>query len=346
MDPAATAFLQITESARDEIIHHGNIDYRYDDKTDTAYMTGTWYQLEWAWKYIDDVMHQQEKALSSSARLKERQDMKLRQRQIAGDYSPTRYSMQADASGQRSDIGTVTSIDNSTDIQLAKGTTRIPGDDTEKISVPGKGSESQGTEMNKTSRKSVEMDMYESRGAAEMKVTDTTRKIQRSTSEQGAGNQQTNTEARVARSVSVEDKDSAELRGIDFTHEGIRIRLYTGDITAAKTEAIVNTGMAYQTGVSYAIISAADLEVPYEIRDYFDRHGQLETGDVMQTSAGGDLHKNVKYILHTVGPVWKEIQRQDVGAFQLSTTFLNCLKRADKLKLSSITFPAISTGKH
>ena len=350
VDPAATAFLQVTESARDEIIHHGNIDYRYDDRTNTAYMTGTWYQLEWAWKFIDDVMHLQEKALTSSALRKERKDIELRQRQRSRYYSPPRYSGEADASGQRSDLGTVTSIDRSVDIQLSKGTTRIAGDDVIKISAPGKGSEddfdrSQGIEMDKASRKSVEMDRYESRGAAEMNVTDTTRKIQRSISEQGAGNQQTNTEARVSRAVSVEDKDSAELRGIDFTHEGIRVRLYTDDITSATTDAIVNTGMGYQTGVSHAIIKAADPVVNYEIKDYFDKHGHLETGDVMQTSAGGDLHNNVKAILHTVGPIWTDNLQQDVGAFQLTSTFLNCLKKANKLKLSSIVFPAISTGE-
>lgn len=353
VDPAATAFLQVTESARDEIIHHGNLDYRYDDKTDTAYMTGTWYQLEWAWKYVDAVMHQQEKALSSSAHRKERKDMELRLRQKARDYSPSRYRGQDDASDRRSEIGTVASIDGISggDIQLAKGTTRIPGDNTGVVGVPDTGSEADFNRslefrMDKTSRRGVEAERYESRGTAETKVEDKTSKLQRTISEQGAGNRQMNTETRVARSMSVEDKDSDDLRGIGFIHEGMKIRLYTDDITSAKTDAIVNTGKGHKQGVSYAIIKAADPVVYYEIKDYFEKHGHLETGDVIHTSAGGDLHNNVKFIFHAVGPIWTEDLQQDVGAFQLTTTFLNCLKRANKLKLSSIMFPAISTGTY
>ena len=349
VDPAATAFLQITESGRDEIIHHGNIDYRYDDRTNIAHMTGTWYQLEWAWKYIDDIMHQQQKALKSSAYMKERRDIERSLRQRATDYSPTRYSIQADVSGRRNHIGNATSTDSTGSIQLPKGTTRIPGDDAVIISVPGKEGET-GFDRSLAyerdiSNKIVEKEMYKSRGAAEMKVEGKTDKMQRSISEHGGTNQETKTEVRISRSLSVEDKDSEDLRGIDFTHEGMKLSLYTGDITSANTETIVNTGMAYQTGVSYAIIKAADPVVFYEIQDYFEKHGQLETGEVMHTSAGGELHRNIKRILHTVGPIWTEDLQQDVGAFQLTTTFLNCLNKANKLKLSSIVFPAISTGK-
>ena len=310
-------------------------------------MTGTWYQLEWAWKYIDSVMHQQERALKSSVIMKERHDMKERQRQR--NYSPSRYSGQDGASGVGNDRSDERSaIDTSESIQLHKSTRRIPGDDNVVISVPGVEGETGfvgpfGTVID-TSRRSVEMDRYGSRGTAEIKVDDKSTRIRRSVSEQGAGNQQTNTDTRVARSISVEEKDSEDLRSIDFTHEGIKISLYTGDIVSAKTGAIVNTGMGY-AGVSRVIINAADHEVSCEIKDYFDRNGHLETGDVILTSAGGELHKNVKHILHTVGPIWTEDLKQDVGAFQLTNTFLNCLKKANKLKLSSITFPAVSTGE-
>ena len=339
IDPAVTAFLEATEAARDEIVHHGNINYRYDEKTHTSYMTGTWYQLEWAWKFIDDIMHQQQRALNRSAIHKRISDQ-FRESSVRGvDDSPDRGSKQ---------VYPLRKLDDDTangSIKLPKGTTKLPGDVPFTISMPDgqryKGGRPVAFGLDTTLPKAE----AETKATAEVRTTGISVVIQRSVSEQGDNVRRLKPKMGGSRSLSVEDKDMVELQCLDFSHEGLKVSLYTGDIILSNTEALVNPGRGNQTGVSYAITNAADPIIFAEIRDYFDNHGMLETGEVMCTSAGGELDSKVMYILHTVGPIWTEDLPEDAGEYQLTTTFLNCLARANKMKLTSITFPAISTGK-
>jgi O-acetyl-ADP-ribose deacetylase (regulator of RNase III) len=66
-----------------------------------------------------------------------------------------------------------------------------------------------------------------------------------------------------------------------------------------------------------------------------------QPGDAKATPAF-DLDPPVRYIIHTVGPVW------DGGAYAeadtLSSCYRRCLPLADELGLRTIAFPAIATG--
>lgn len=324
VDPAVTAYLQATDSIRDEIIHHGNIEYFYDEKTHISYMTGTWYQLEWAWKLIDDIMHQQNKALKASAVRKRVEDEV--------------YGTRSIKASNKAEIG------NSASYQLTKGTTRIPGDTFPvTISIPVE--EHMDAEVGSVTIGPVAENMKNISFAdnSEKKVND-----EQSWSQRTLSKQQTpgvsETETRISRSLSVEDKDARDLESIEFSHQGLKISLHTGDITLSETQAIVNVGMNSQMGVCLAVTTAAGPSLALEMKNYFAEHGKLETGEVMCTSAGGRLHQNVTCVLHTVGPLWTEDLPKDIGAYQLMKTFLNCLICANKMKLTSMVFPAISTG--
>jgi O-acetyl-ADP-ribose deacetylase (regulator of RNase III) len=62
-------------------------------------------------------------------------------------------------------------------------------------------------------------------------------------------------------------------------------------------------------------------------------------------TSGGQLP--VKYVIHAVGPVWNETHRMDTARdeeIKLAQAIHGSLKVADELKLTSISFPAISTG--
>lgn len=344
IDPAVSSFLETSEAARDELVHHANIDYHYNKEKNISYMTGTWYQLEWAWKGISDFMHMQQKALIKSAYKKDAHDQ-LGTSMRAEEYSPERDITATDRLKSLK-LEQKTGVEDNESIQLTKGTMKIPGDNIT-ISMPTGTNfceSSEAAPVNVDTRAGVRNSGgFEVKAAAEFKPEGRSCKVQRALSEEGTFNV-TGSNTRTSRSLSVEDRDSMDLMEIEFSHGGLKVSFYTGDITLSETDAIVNSGMENQLGVSLAISRAAGLSYSQDVEKYFAKHRELETGEVMWTRAGGSLHKNVRCVLHTVGPLWTADLSQDVGAYQLTKTFFNCLNEANGLKLKSLVFPAISTG--
>jgi O-acetyl-ADP-ribose deacetylase (regulator of RNase III) len=120
------------------------------------------------------------------------------------------------------------------------------------------------------------------------------------------------------------------------------IAILKGDITTLDADAIVNaanSGLLGGGGVDGAIHRAGGPSIIEACRKYISEHGMLETGNAMIT-AGGNLA--AKYVIHTVGPVWKEGNANQNHL--LRNAYVNSLKLAASKGLETIAFPNISTG--
>ena len=123
-----------------------------------------------------------------------------------------------------------------------------------------------------------------------------------------------------------------------------RVSAIVGDITKQDVDAIVNaanSSLLGGGGVDGAIHRAggpAILEECREIRRTRFPEG-LPTGEAVITT-GGKLA--ALYVIHTVGPIYGEHQGKE--AELLANCYHNSLTLAVEKNLTSIAFPAISTG--
>ncbi|MCZ4693943.1 O-acetyl-ADP-ribose deacetylase [Ancylomarina euxinus] len=118
----------------------------------------------------------------------------------------------------------------------------------------------------------------------------------------------------------------------------MKIRLFKGDITQLKVDAIVNAANSTLLGgggVDGAIHQAAGPDLLEECKTLKG----CFTGDAKITKA---YNLPCKYVIHTVGPIWRGGQCQE--AKLLKSCYKNSLKLAEEYDLESLVFPNISTG--
>ena len=117
------------------------------------------------------------------------------------------------------------------------------------------------------------------------------------------------------------------------------LQIVRNDITKVTADAIVNTANPNPRigrGTDSAIYTAAGKELLLAERE---KIGRIERGDAVATPAFG---LNAKYIIHTVGPIWKDGEHGEKET--LSSCYEKSLALALELKCKSISFPLISSG--
>ena len=122
------------------------------------------------------------------------------------------------------------------------------------------------------------------------------------------------------------------------------ISIVQGDITRQATDAIVNaanSSLMGGGGVDGAIHRAGGPAILEECKKIVARQGRLPAGKAVITTAG---NLKSQYVIHTVGPIWHGGSKNEAGL--LESAYYECLKLATGNKLTSISFPSISTGAY
>jgi O-acetyl-ADP-ribose deacetylase (regulator of RNase III) len=116
------------------------------------------------------------------------------------------------------------------------------------------------------------------------------------------------------------------------------------DITGETTDAIVNaanSSLLGGGGVDGAIHRAGGPAILAECRQIVSKMGNLPAGQAVITT-GGRLA--AKHVIHTVGPIYRGGEQGE--AEKLASCHRECIRLADEHALTSLSFPAISTGAY
>jgi O-acetyl-ADP-ribose deacetylase len=116
------------------------------------------------------------------------------------------------------------------------------------------------------------------------------------------------------------------------------------DITKESTDAIVNaanSSLLGGGGVDGAIHRAGGPVILEECRAIVSKIGRLAAGNAVITT-GGNLP--AKHVIHTVGPIFRDGNHRENEV--LASCHLESIRVADERGLSSLAFPAISTGAY
>lgn len=118
------------------------------------------------------------------------------------------------------------------------------------------------------------------------------------------------------------------------------IQIVQGNITAEEVDAIVNAAnphLQHGGGVAGAIVRKGGHQIQIESDAWVRAHGLVSPTEPAYTTAGA---LPCRYIIHVVGPIWGEGEEDE----KLAAAVRGALGLAERLGLTSIAMPAISTG--
>ncbi|KAL3864670.1 hypothetical protein ACJMK2_006332 [Sinanodonta woodiana] len=134
-----------------------------------------------------------------------------------------------------------------------------------------------------------------------------------------------------------------------YTKENIKVSVYTADILNLPVDCIVNAAndrMQHGGGVARVIADAAGPDLIQEGDEIIRRCGRIQVGCQVTTTPG---RLPYKCVIHTVGPCWSDYQPHDLKKVQeceenLYASIYGCFQEAERMGLSSIALPAVSSG--
>jgi O-acetyl-ADP-ribose deacetylase (regulator of RNase III) len=121
---------------------------------------------------------------------------------------------------------------------------------------------------------------------------------------------------------------------------GQLLEIVQGDITSEMVDVIVNAANSYLehgAGVAGAILRRAGPVIQAESNQWVRDHGLVTAAEPAFTNAG---NLPCRFVIHAVGPKWGEGQEDE----KLNACITGSLQLAERLGLTSIALPAISTG--
>jgi O-acetyl-ADP-ribose deacetylase (regulator of RNase III) len=121
---------------------------------------------------------------------------------------------------------------------------------------------------------------------------------------------------------------------------GQHLQLVHGDITLEVVDAVVNAAnrfLQHGGGVARAIVCRGGDQIQEESNQWIKSHGPITHAEPAYTSAG---RISCRYVIHAVGPTWGEGDEEA----KLATAVTGSLQLADRLGVTSLALPAISTG--
>jgi len=120
-----------------------------------------------------------------------------------------------------------------------------------------------------------------------------------------------------------------------------------GDLTEESTDAIVNAAngrLIHGGGVAAAIARKGGSEFQADSNQLIKEHGSIPTGSAVAQKVSSSSLLKCKYVIHAIGPIYQDGKQNEENL--LSHCIQKSLRIADSLQppLTSISFPAVSSG--
>ena len=118
-----------------------------------------------------------------------------------------------------------------------------------------------------------------------------------------------------------------------------------GDLTSERVDVIVNAAnnrLRPEGGVAKAILDRGGKVIETELNKIIAKCKSVKDGDAVITSSG---YLPCKKVVHAVGPVLRDVGLSQ-SRYLLRRACLSSLKLAEELKMTSIAFPAIGSGRY
>lgn len=139
-------------------------------------------------------------------------------------------------------------------------------------------------------------------------------------------------------------RSASQVDSMALGEQKVVLQLSKGNIAQEDVDVIVNaanSNLRHLGGVARDLNEASEGVLQVLSDDYVQTKGAVPTGDVAVTPAGG--HLKCKHVFHAVGPKASEYSKVDCEKL-LKEVCCKALQAAERLGITTIAFPAISSG--